>query len=135
MEDGWFRTGDIGVLSEEGVLTIVDRIKDVINRSGEKIAAVEVESCLMQHDGLEEAAVFSMPHEVTGEQIVAVVVGKPGVEVSEAQLREFVGQRLAAYKVPNLIVVRGQALPRNPAGKTLKSNLRKLVEELNAAAA
>mgnify|MGYP001554223272 CR=1 FL=1 len=133
MQDGWFHTGDIGVLDANGVLTIVDRIKDVINRSGEKIAAVEVESCLMQHDALDEAAVFSMPHEVTGEQVVAVVVGKPGADVSEAELREFVGQRLAAYKVPNLIVVRGQPLPRNPAGKMLKSNLRKLVEELGTA--
>ncbi|QIL79942.1 acyl--CoA ligase [Diaphorobacter sp. HDW4A] len=134
MQDGWFRTGDIGVIDANGVLTIVDRIKDVINRSGEKIAAVEVESCLMQHDALEEAAVFSMPHEVTGEQVVAVVVGKPGAEVSEGALREFVSQRLAAYKVPNLIVVRGQPLPRNPAGKMLKSNLRKLVDELNGTA-
>ena len=133
VQDGWFHTGDIGVLDANGVLTIVDRIKDVINRSGEKIAAVEVESCLMQHDALDEAAVFSMPHEVTGEQVVAVVVGKPGADVSEAELREFVGQRLAAYKVPNLIVVRGQPLPRNPAGKMLKSNLRKLVEELGTA--
>lgn len=125
MQDGWLRTGDIGFLDDEGFITIVDRIKDVINRSGEKIAAAEVESCLLQHEGLEEAAVFAMPHEVTGEQVVAVVVEKPGAEVTAQALRDFVARRLAGYKVPNQIVVRGQPLPRNPAGKMLKAALRK----------
>lgn len=134
MQGGWFRTGDIGVVDAEGFLTIVDRIKDVINRSGEKIAAAEVEACLMQHECLEEAAVFSMPHEVTGEQVVAVVVCKPHNEVAEADLRNFVMQRLASYKVPNQIVVRMDALPRNPAGKMLKNSIRKEVEHLLALA-
>lgn len=132
VHDGWFRTGDIGVLDDEGFITIVDRIKDVINRSGEKIAAAEVEACLLLHEGLEEAAVFSMPHEVTGEQVVAVVVGKPQTSLSEALLREFVSQRLAGYKVPNKILVRDQPLPRNPAGKMLKASIRKEFEHLVA---
>lgn len=125
MQGGWFHTGDIGVLDDEGFLTIVDRIKDVINRSGEKIAAAEVEACLLQHEELEEAAVFSMPHEVTGEQVVAVVVGKTGSQVTPELLREFVAQRLAGYKVPSRIVVRAEPLPRNPAGKMLKASIRK----------
>ncbi|BDR08017.1 acyl--CoA ligase [Comamonas thiooxydans] len=125
MQGGWFHTGDIGVLDNEGFLTIVDRIKDVINRSGEKIAAAEVEACLLQHEALEEAAVFSMPHEVTGEQVVAVVVGKSGSQVTPELLREFVAQRLAGYKVPSRIVVRAEPLPRNPAGKMLKASIRK----------
>ena len=125
MQGGWFHTGDIGVLDDEGFLTIVDRIKDVINRSGEKIAAAEVEACLLQHEALEEAAVFSMPHEVTGEQVVAVVVGKSGSQVTPELLREFVAQRLAGYKVPSRIVVRAEPLPRNPAGKMLKASIRK----------
>lgn len=125
MQGGWFRTGDIGVLDDEGFLTIVDRIKDVINRSGEKIAAAEVEACLLQHEALEEVAVFSMPHEVTGEQVVAVVVGKPLSQVTPEALRDFVAQRLAGYKVPSQIVVRGEPLPRNPAGKMLKAAIRK----------
>ena len=133
VHDGWFRTGDIGVLNDEGFITIVDRIKDVINRSGEKIAAAEVESCLLQHQDLEEAAVFSMPHEVTGEQVVAVVVGKPQTSVSEQQLRDFVAQRLAGYKVPSKIVVRSEPLPRNPAGKMLKTSIRKECEHLVSA--
>ncbi|WP_314972473.1 class I adenylate-forming enzyme family protein [Comamonas testosteroni] len=125
MQGGWFHTGDIGVLDDEGFLTIVDRIKDVINRSGEKIAAAEVEACLLQHEALEEAAVFSMPHEVTGEQVVAVVVGKSWSQVTPELLREFVAQRLAGYKVPSRIVVRAEPLPRNPAGKMLKASIRK----------
>ena len=125
VQDGWFHTGDIGQVDAHGFLTIVDRIKDVINRSGEKIAAVEVEGCLMQHQDLQEAAVFALPHDVTGEQVVAVVVGKPGAEVTEDGLREFVAQRLAGYKVPSRIVVRDEPLPRNPAGKMLKGNMRK----------
>lgn len=132
VQGGWFRTGDIGVLDSEGFLTIVDRIKDVINRSGEKIAAAEVESCLLQHEALQEAAVFSMPHEVTGEQVVAVVVC-PQSQVDESQLKAFVAERLAGYKVPNKIVVRADPLPRNPAGKMLKAAIRKeffsLIEE------
>lgn len=125
MHDGWFKTGDIGVLDADGFLTIVDRIKDVINRSGEKIAAAEVEACLLQHELLDEAAVFAMPHEVTGEQVVAVVVGKPQSELTPEGLRAFVAQRLAGYKVPNQIVVRHEPLPRNPAGKMLKASIRK----------
>ena len=74
---------------------------------------------------LEEAAVFSMPHEVTGEQVVAVVVGKSGSQVTPELLREFVAQRLAGYKVPSRIVVRAEPLPRNPAGKMLKASIRK----------
>lgn len=125
MQGGWFHTGDIGFLNDEGFLTIVDRIKDVINRSGEKIAAAEVEACLLLHESLEEAAVFSMPHEVTGEQVVAVVVGKSWSQVTPELLREFVAQRLASYKVPSRIVVRAEPLPRNPAGKMLKASIRK----------
>ena len=130
LQGGWFHTGDIGVVDAQGFLTIVDRIKDVINRSGEKIAAAEVESCLLQHELLEEAAVFSMPHELTGEQVVAVVVGKPQTVLTEADLREFVARRLAGYKVPSLIVVRSEPLPRNPAGKMLKNAIRKECEHL-----
>ena len=80
---------------------------------------------LVQHDALDEAAVFSMPHEVTGEQVVAVVVGKTGSQVTPELLREFVAQRLAGYKVPSRIVVRAEPLPRNPAGKMLKASIRK----------
>lgn len=128
MSQGWFRSGDIGVLDAHGFLTIVDRIKDVINRSGEKIAAAEVEACLLQHPAVEEAAVFAMPHLVTAEQVTAVAVIRPGHTLTSEALRAFVAERLAAYKVPEQLWVRSDALPRNPAGKMLKSAVRQQFE-------
>lgn len=124
LDGGWFRTGDIGMLSDNGLLKVVDRIKDVINRAGEKIAAAEVESCLLQHPGLIEAAVFSQPDELTGEAVVAVVVLAPGQHLTSEQVQAHVASRLAAYKVPQRVHVRRELLPRNPAGKMLKKNLK-----------
>ena len=125
MQGGWFRTGDIGILDTDGFLRVVDRIKDVINRAGEKIAAAEVESCLLQHPALLEAAVFAQPDEQTGEAVVAVVVAAPGVALTPAQVQAHVAGRLAAYKVPQHVHVRRDSLPRNPAGKMLKTALKR----------
>lgn len=125
LEGGWFRTGDIGILDDDGFLRVVDRIKDVINRSGEKIAAAEVESCLLQHPALIEAAVFAQPDEQTGEAVVAVVVLAPGAALTPAQVQAHVAGRLAAYKVPLRVHVRHDSLPRNPAGKMLKTALKR----------
>lgn len=124
--DGWFRSGDVGYLDAQGQLFIVDRIKDVINRAGEKVAAAEIESCLLQHQDLTEVAVFGQPDESTGEAVVAVVVSRPGSQVDGAAVRAHVAARLAAYKVPAVVHVRSELLPRNPAGKLLKSALKKL---------
>ena len=123
--DGWFRTGDIGILEAGGLLRVVDRIKDVINRAGEKIAAAEVESCLLQHPSLIEAAVFSQADDQTGEAVVAVVVLAPGAHLTPEQVQAHVASRLAAYKVPQTVHVRTEILPRNPAGKMLKTNLKR----------
>ena len=125
MRGGWFHTGDVGYVSDEGLLFVVDRIKDVINRSGEKIAAAEVESCLLQHPDLEEAAVFAMPDEGTGEAVAAAVVVREGRRLSEAELQAHVAAHLAGYKVPARIFIRQDALPRNPAGKLLKGDLKR----------
>ena len=122
---GWFHTGDVGYVSDEGLLFVVDRIKDVINRSGEKIAAAEVESCLLQHPDLDEAAVFAMPDEGTGEAVAAAVVVREGRRLSEAELQAHVAAHLAGYKVPARIFIRQDALPRNPAGKLLKGDLKR----------
>ncbi len=119
-EDGWLRTGDIGYLDADGFLYVVDRIKDVINRSGENIASAEVESCLLQHPQIQEAVVFAQPDEVTGEAVVAVIVARPGAQLSADQVRQHVAERLAAYKVPRDVLVHGGPLPRNPSGKLLK---------------
>lgn len=128
MQDGWFRTGDIGVLDADGFLSIVDRIKDVINRSGEKVAAAEVESCLLQHPQVLEAAVFALPHEVTGEQVTAVVVAKPETALAAEDVRAFVRAHLASYKVPEMVLVQHEPLQRNPAGKLLKNHIRQAVQ-------
>ncbi|WEN42677.1 Long-chain-fatty-acid--CoA ligase FadD13 [Thauera sp. GDN1] len=125
MSDGWFRTGDVGYLDEEGFLFVVDRIKDVINRCGEKIAAAEVESCLLHQPDVLEAAVFAVPDEETGEAVVAVVSVREGSGLDAHALRAHVGAHLAAYKVPAVVQVLTDALPRNPAGKLLKGQLRK----------
>lgn len=125
MHDGWFRTGDVGYVDDEGFLFIVDRIKDVINRCGEKIAAAEVESCLLLQPDVLEAAVFAVPDEETGEAVVAVVSVREGCSLDAQALREHVAAHLAAYKVPTIVQVLTEALPRNPAGKLLKTQLRK----------
>jgi len=123
--NGWLRSGDIGFLDADGFVRVVDRIKDVINRNGEKIAAAEVESCLLQHPGLVEAAVFAQPDDVTGEAVVAAVVTAPGVVLTEAAVRAHVAAHLAAYKVPVRVYLRDEPLPRNPAGKMLKTLLKR----------
>jgi long-chain acyl-CoA synthetase len=125
LEGGWFQTGDIGLLDEDGYLRVVDRIKDVVNRAGEKIAAAEVESCLLQHPSLVEAAVFSQPDEQTGESVVAVVVVAPGVHLTTNDVQAHVAAHLAAYKVPQHVHLRHDTLPRNPAGKMLKTVLKR----------
>jgi long-chain acyl-CoA synthetase len=124
LRDGWLSTGDVGYL-EEGFLFVVDRIKNVINRAGEKIAAAEVESCLLQHAGLAEAAVISIPDPVHGEAVAAVVVAAEGAVLTEAELQAFVAGRLASFKVPSRILVRHEPLPKNPTGKLLKADLRR----------
>ncbi len=125
LSDGWLKTGDIGRLEEGGLLRIVDRIKDVINRAGEKIAAAEIESCLLQHPDLLEAAVFSQPDASTGEAVVAVVVIAPHAKLGPEDVKQHVAARLAAYKVPQQVHLRTEGLPKNPAGKMLKNALKR----------
>lgn len=125
MRNGWLHTGDLGYLDDAGFLYIVDRIKDVINRSGENIAAAEVESCLVKYPGALEAAVFGVPDDTTGEAVIAVVSVKEQQMPSEPSLlRDFVAEQLAAYKVPREIYVTSNPLPHNPAGKLLKATLK-----------
>ena len=128
MRDGWLRTGDVGYL-KDGYLFVVDRLKNVINRAGEKIAAAEVESCLLESPALAEAAVLPIPDPVYGEAVAAVVVPVAGAAPTEAELRAFVSERLAAYKVPSRIVVRREPLPKNPTGKLLKAELQRYFVE------
>ena len=122
--DGWLHTGDVARIDEEGFVYIVDRAKDMVIRGGENVYCVEVEAALFEHPAVSDAAVIGIPHQVLGEEVGAVVTLKPGAEVTEEELRKHVGSRLAAFKVPVRIWFRSEPLPRNPAGKILKQELR-----------
>ena len=123
--DGWLHTGDIGYVDEEGYLYISDRAKDMVIRGGENVYCVEVENTLAQHPEVVEAAVFGVPDRDLGERVKAVVLRKPESSVSADELRAFVGQHLAKFKVPEEIEFTSDPLPRNPAGKLLKNILRR----------
>ena len=127
-QDGWFRTGDLARIDEEGFLFIVDRKKDMLIRGGENIYCVEVEDALCRHSAVMDAALVGLPHRTLGEEPAAFVTVKPGASVTEDELRAFVAARLAAFKVPVRIVLRDMPLPRNPNGKILKKELREELE-------
>ncbi len=122
--DGWLRTGDLGHLDGDGFLYIDDRLKDMILRGGENVYSAEVEAALYDHPDVYEAAVFGVPDARLGEIVAATVVARPGTSVIATDLQAHVARRLAAYKVPDRIDVVADALPRNPAGKILKRELR-----------
>jgi long-chain acyl-CoA synthetase len=122
---GWLHTGDVARIDEEGFIHIVDRAKDVIIRGGENVYSVEVEAALFEHHAIADCAVIGVPHPVLGEEVGAVIVLRPGEEVGSDELARFVGERLAAFNVPSRYWYRADALPRNPAGKALKRELRR----------
>ncbi len=134
LRNGWFHTGDIGYLDEEGYLYIVDRKKDMIISGGENIASLEVERVLYEDPRVLEAAVVGMPHPRWGEVPVAYVVVKPGQTATAEELRAACQAKLARFKVPHHIFFI-EALPRNPSGKVLKRELRLRVAEDAAATA
>jgi len=121
--DGWFHSGDVGVLDEEGYLTVVDRIKDMIKTGGENVASREVEEALYQHPGVAEVAVVGVRHPTWIEAVVAIVVAKDGASPTADELRAFARERLAGFKVPKALAF-VDALPKNPTGKVLKRDLR-----------
>ncbi|HET6949456.1 MAG TPA: class I adenylate-forming enzyme family protein [Acidimicrobiales bacterium] len=122
--DGWLRTGDIGRIDEEGFVYVEDRAKDMVLRGGENVFCAEVEAAIYEHPAVHEAAVFGVPHERLGEEVAAVVVPRPGVPLTAAEVQEHVAARLAAFKVPSRVEISVAPLPRNPAGKILKRDLR-----------
>jgi long-chain acyl-CoA synthetase len=126
--NGWLRTGDLARLDPDGFLQIVDRKKDMVNRGGENVYCVEVESALAAHPAVFEVAVLGVPDAMMGEKVGAVVVLKPGRSVEIADVVKFACTRLADFKVPQYMVVQNELLPRNPGGKILKKALRQTVE-------
>jgi long-chain acyl-CoA synthetase len=127
--DGWLRTGDIARLDDEGFCYIVDRAKDMLIRGGENIYCIEVENAIYEHPAVMDAAVVAIPHHSLGEEPGAVVTLKPGTTVGDGELRAFVAERLAAFKVPVKIMFSEGVLSRNAYGMSLKGELRSLFLE------
>jgi fatty-acyl-CoA synthase len=130
--DGWFHSGDLGVMTEDGYLSVVDRKKDMIKTGGENVASREVEEVVYAFDGVAEVAVFGVPHPRWIEAVVAVVVPKAGAQVTEQAVLDHCRERLAGYKTPKRVVL-ADALPKNPSGKILKRELRTAHADVAAA--
>jgi fatty-acyl-CoA synthase len=124
-EGGWFHSGDVGTMDEEGFITIVDRTKDVINTGGVLVASREVEDAILTHPAVSECAVVGLPDPRWVEAVTAVVVLRPGHAADEAALIEHARPVLAAFKLPKRVIL-AESLPRNTAGKLLKRELRAL---------
>jgi long-chain acyl-CoA synthetase len=122
--DGWLHSGDLARVDEEGLVYVVDRKKDMINRGGENVYCVEVENALAAHPAVGEVAVVGVPDPMMGEKVGAVVVPRAGRQLEPADLLAFARERLADFKVPQYVVLRPEPLPRNAGGKVLKPTLR-----------
>ncbi|MBK5330321.1 MAG: AMP-binding protein [Ilumatobacteraceae bacterium] len=124
LRGGWYHTGDLGYLNDRNYLFVVDRAKDMIVSGGENVYSVEVEDALYRHPAVAEAAVFGVPDPMWGEAVHAIVVAHPGVTVSGEELRDHCRQTIAGYKVPKVIEISGEPLPKSGPGKILKRVLR-----------
>jgi len=120
--DGWFRTGDQGVLDADGYLSITGRLKEIISRGGEKISPREVDEVLMDHPAVHQVVTFGIPHEKLGEEVGALVVLHEGATASEKELREFAAIRLADFKVPRKILFKDE-IPKGATGKLQRIGL------------
>jgi acyl-CoA synthetase (AMP-forming)/AMP-acid ligase II len=119
---GWFRTGDQGVQDDEGYISITGRLKEIINRGGEKIAPREVDEALMDHPAVLQVVTFGIPHDKLGEEVGAVVVLREGMTASERELRDFVATKLADYKVPKKLLFMDE-IPKGATGKLQRIGL------------
>jgi acyl-CoA synthetase (AMP-forming)/AMP-acid ligase II/acyl carrier protein len=126
--DGWFRTGDQGSIDREGYLFITGRIKEMINRGGEKVTPREVDEVLLDHPAVAQAVTFALPHKTLGEDVATAVVLKPGASISPRELREFALERLSPVKAPSQVILLEQ-IPKGPTGKLQRIGL---AEKLSA---
>jgi fatty-acyl-CoA synthase len=121
--NGWFHSGDLGVMDDDGYLTVVDRKKDMIKTGGENVASKEVEECLFEHPAVAEVAVFGVPDAKWIEAVTATVVLRDGAAATAEELVAHARERLAGFKAPKHVVIVDE-LPKNPSGKILKRDLR-----------
>ncbi len=126
--DGWLKTGDVGMMDEEGYFFIVDRIKDMVNSAGLKIWPREVEEVLYLHEAVAECAVIGVPDPVFGENVKACIVLRAGADVSGEQIIVYCKSQLASYKAPKSVEFM-DALPKSATGKILKTELRRMASE------
>lgn len=119
---GWFRTGDQGVMDAEGYLTITGRLKEIINRGGEKVSPREVDEVLMDHPAVAQVVTFAIPHDKLGEEVGAAVVLREGATLTDRELRDFASQRLTDFKVPRKIVLLDE-IPKGATGKLQRIGL------------
>ena len=121
---GWFRSGDVGCLDEDGFLYIKDRIKDIVIRGGENIACLEIEAILSEHPSILEASVFGVPDERLGENLATRIALKPGKTATETDISSFLEEKIAKFKIPSYIWFQEEELPRIASGKTAKKQMR-----------
>jgi acyl-CoA synthetase (AMP-forming)/AMP-acid ligase II len=120
--NGWFRTGDQGVMDPEGYLSITGRLKEIINRGGEKISPREVDDVLMDHPAIQQVVTFAMPHPKLGEEVAAAVVLREGHQATEHDIREFAASHLADFKVPRKVLFLDE-IPKGATGKLQRIGL------------
>ena len=119
---GWFRTGDQGFLEEDGYLRLTGRLKELINRGGEKISPIEVDEVLLHHPAIAQAVTFAIPHPKLGEEVGVAIVLRDGQSLSDRELKDFAGQHLPDFKIPRKILFLAE-IPRGPTGKVLRIGL------------
>jgi acyl-CoA synthetase (AMP-forming)/AMP-acid ligase II len=120
--NGWFRTGDQGVMDADGYISITGRLKEIINRGGEKVSPREVDEILMDHPAVGQVVCFGMPHPKLGEEVAAAVVLREGQQATERELQDFVGKRAADFKVPKRILILDE-IPKGATGKLQRIGL------------
>jgi acyl-CoA synthetase (AMP-forming)/AMP-acid ligase II len=120
--DGWFRTGDQGTMDEDGYVAITGRLKEIINRGGEKISPREVDEIIMEHPAVHQCVTFAMPHDMLGEEVAAAIVLKEGLACDDKELRQFAAIRLADFKVPKKILILKE-IPLGATGKLQRIGL------------
>jgi acyl-CoA synthetase (AMP-forming)/AMP-acid ligase II len=120
--DGWFRTGDQGYLDADGYLFLTGRLKEIINRGGEKVSPLEIDGVLLRHPDIAQAVAFALPHDKLGEEVAVAIILEEGRNLSERDVRAFAGQHLADFKVPRKVVFVDE-IPKGPTGKLQRIGL------------